>query len=222
MNAFVDQNRRLNEELATVKSGLADARNELVTVKSELAATRNELTTTLTRIGTVERGLHELGSVGPKLEEMDGNYERLSNLLKSDHLFSSETFRVAIRTEVKNSFGHYWPSAKSDMEKQLWKKLPQPVTEYVEKEIDKLVDKLELIRSELVEVQQTPTTDGNVQNENLEMTKLKQAVERIEKKYVELEAAMPRTGRAPEFERTRRSSTSSVPGPTPNNTGNST
>ncbi|KAF9646383.1 hypothetical protein BDM02DRAFT_3029199 [Thelephora ganbajun] len=183
MNAFVDENQKL--------------RDELVTVKSELAVTRSELTTALARVGAVERGLHGLETLETKLEDMKDNYERLSNLLRGEHLFDSEKFRTAIQTEVKNNFGYYWPSLKSDMKTQLWKECPPPVKEYLEKEMGKVVDEVMLVRSELLAFQQKWTTGVNDQSGDPAITELKQVIERIEKKQEELEATMPKKNITP-------------------------
>jgi cytochrome c556 len=56
-----------------------------------------------------------LETLEPRFEDMKENYERLSKLLRGEHLFDSEKFRTAIQNEVKNSIGYYWPSLKSDM-----------------------------------------------------------------------------------------------------------
>jgi len=207
MNVFVDENQKLRDELATVKS--------------ELAASRNDLATALPNIDATEHGLHRLEALEEGLEATKDDYEQLSNLLRGEHLFDSEKFRTAIQTEVKNSFGYYWPSLKNDMKTQLWKDFPPPVKEYMEKEIGRVVDEVVLIRSELVTFQQNPTTSGNVQNGDPAMAELKQALERIEKRQEELEVAISKAGTGQEFERNRHDSASNVPRPTPNNTGNS-
>jgi len=207
MNAFVGENQKLRDELATVKS--------------ELATARDELATALAHVDATEHGLHGLETLEQKFEDMKDNYEQLSNLLRGEHLFDSEKFRTAIQIEVKNSFGYYWPSLKTDMKSQLWKDLPPPVKEYVEREMGKVVDEMVLVRSELVTLQQKPATSGNVQNGDPEIAKLKQALERVEKQQEELGMVISKAGMGQEFERARRGSTSSIPRPIPNNTGNS-
>ena len=205
VDAFVEENQKLKDEL--------------VTAKSDLMTTRNELMAALTRVNTVEHSLHELEALELKLEEMKGDYERLSNLLSSEHLFDSERFRTTIHAEVKSSFGYYWPSAKTDMKSQLWKELPPKVEEHVEKEIGKVQDQLALVRSEVEALQHKFTTGGNVQN-GAPPTELRQAIERVEKKQEELEATVSRVESAQEFERSQRGSSSSTPGLAPNNTEN--
>lgn len=206
MNSFADENQKLRDELATAKS--------------ELAATRTELTAALTRVDTVGRDLHGLETLETQLEEVKGDYERLSNLLSSENLFSSERFRANIQAEVKSSFGYYWPSAKSDMKNQLWKELPSAVKGHVEKEVGKVSGEVEQIKSELVALRQRSTVGGSVQNGDPGAAELKQAIERLEKKQEELQAMISKVERDQEFERTRRGSASSVPRLTQNNTGN--
>lgn len=206
MNALADENQKL--------------RDDLLTVRSDLAVAKDELSTALPRISATEHGLHELEALDPKFEDMKEDYERLSTLLRGEHLFDSEKFRTAIQTEVKNSIGYYWPSIKSDLRTQLWKEFPGPVKDYVEGEIGKVVDEVVMIRSDLVGLQQNSATGGNVQNGDPAIAELKQAIERIEKKQEELEAILE-VGRVQEFERAPRASTSSVPKLTPNSTGNS-
>lgn len=207
MTSFADENQKL--------------RDELLTVKSDLVVAKNGLTAALTRVGTMEHNLHGLEALNPKFEDMKEDYERLSTLLRGEHLFDSEKFRTAIQTEVKSSIGYYWPSLKSDMKSQLWKDFPEPVKAYVNQEIGKLVDEVVTIRSNLVGLQQSSTTGENIQNGDPVVAELQRAMERIEKKQEELEAAISEVGRAREFEGARRASTSNIPGPTPNNTGNS-
>ena len=206
MNTFADENQKLRDELAVAKS--------------ELSVTRDELAAVLTRIGATEHGLHGLETLEPRLDAMKDDYEQLSSLLRGEHLFQSERFRTAIHSEVKVSFGYYWPSVKADMKAQLWKELPPPMREYLEKEMGKLADQVVSLRSELVTLQQRSTTGGNVQNGDPVTTEPNQAMEWVENNQ-EFEAAMPEAGRAQEFEWARRGSTSSVPGVTPNNAGNS-
>lgn len=207
MNALADENQKL--------------RDDLLTVRSDLAVSKDDFSTALTRVGTMEHSLHELETLDPKFEDMKEDYERLSTLLRGEHLFDSEKFRTAIQTEVKNSIGYYWPSLKSDMRTQLWKEFPGLAKDYVEKEIGKVVDEVVMIRSDLVALQQNSATGGNVQNGDPAIAELKQAMERIEKKQEELEEAILEVGRAQEFKRAPRASTSSDPRLTPNNTGNS-
>ena len=207
MNAFADENQKL--------------RDELLTVRNELAAAKSDLATTLTRVGTMEHDLHELETLGPKLGDVEENYERLSKLLRGEHLFDSEKFRSAIQTEVKNAIGYYWPSLRSDMKAQLWKDFPGPVKDYMEKEMGKVADEIVLIRSDLATLQHNSVGGGSVQNGDAGIAELKQTMERIEKRQEELEAAVPKTGETQESERARRASTSSVLGLTPNNAGNS-
>jgi len=206
MNALADENQKL--------------RDDLLTVRSDFAVAKDDLSTALTRVSATEHGLHELEALDPKFEDMKEDYERLSTLLRGEHLFDSEKFRTAIQTEVKSSIGYYWPSLKSDMRTQLWKEFPEPVKDYVEGEIGKVVDEVVMIRSDLVALQQNSATGGDVQNGDPAMAELRQAMERIEKKQEELEAILE-VGRVQEFERAPRASTSSVPRLTPNNTGNS-
>jgi len=163
-------------------------------LKDELAATRGELTNALTRIGAAEHDLHGLEALESKLDDMKDGYDRLSNLLTSDNLFNSERFHTAIQSEVKQGFGYYWPSLKTDMRDQLWKDLPPPVKEYVEKEKSKLTDEVALIRSALVTLQQKSTADGNVRDGGPAITELKQAIERIEKRQEEFERALRGSG----------------------------
>ena len=207
MNYFADENQKFRDELAAAKSELAD--------------TKAELTAALTRVDTMGRDLHGLETLETQLEEMKGNYERLSNLLSSENLFASERFRANIQAEVKNSFGYYWPSAKSDMKNQLWKELPPAVKGHVEKEMGKVSDAMEQIKSQLVALQQKSAVDGSVQNGD-PGAELKQAIERLGKKQEELQATISKVERDQEPERTRRDSTPSVPTPTPNDTGNGT
>ena len=197
-------------------------RDEVTTAKSELAVTRNGLAAALARIGAAEHSLHGLETLESRLDEMNDNYERLSNLLRGEYLFDSEKFRMAIQSEVKASFGYYWPSLKTDMKAQLWREIPPPMKEYLEKEIGKLGDEVVLVRSELLALQQKSTAGENFQNGDPAIAELRQAVGRVEEKLEEFEAAMSETGRVQGFERVRRSSTSSIPRLTPNNTGNST
>lgn len=206
IDAFMDENQKLRDELAATKSELADA--------------RNELTTALTRIDTTEHNLRDLETLEPRLDDMKENYERLSNLLRGDHLFNSEKFRTAIHSEVKVSFGYYWPSAKADMKAQLWKELPPPIREYLEKEMGKLVEQVESIRSELVALQQKSAVGGNVQNGDPAISEPEQTMDWVENKQVESEVAISEAGRAQELEMARRDSTSSIPELTPNDTGN--
>lgn len=208
MNTFVEENKKL--------------RDELVTAKDELTAAKSELAAALTRVDTVERGLHGLEALETKLEEMNGDYERLSNLLSSEHLFDSERFRTNIQAVVKNSFGYYWPSAKNDMKNQLWKELPPIVKEFVEKEVGKVANEIALVRSELATVQPRSTTGGGVQNGDTVMAGIKQAIERVEKMREESEGAISKAETAQEPERSRRGSTPSVPKLTPNNAENGT
>jgi predicted nucleic acid-binding Zn-ribbon protein len=208
MNAFVEENQKLRDELATAK-------NDLMTARSELTAA-------LTRVDTVEHDLNGLEAVELKLEEMKGDYGRLSNLLSSEHLFDSERFRTTIQGEVKNSFGYYWPSAKNDMKNQLWKEIPPKVKEYVDEEIGKAAEQVALVRSEVVEHNQKLSAGGNVQSVGPTMAELMQAIGRVEKKQEELEATVSNVERAQEFERTQRGSTSTVARLTPKDVGNST
>jgi len=159
-------------------------------LRDELAATRNELTVALTRVGTTERGLRDIERLESRLDDTRGEYERLSNLLTSDNLLNSEILRAAIQSEVKSGIGYYWPSLKTDMKDQLWKELPPPVKEYVEKEKSKLTDEVVLIRSALVSLQQKSTAGGDVQDYAPAITELKTAIERVEKKQVEFERAL--------------------------------
>lgn len=205
IDALADENRKLRDELAAAK-------NDLMTAKDELTAA-------LTRVETLELSLHGLEALEVKLEGMEGDYERLSNLLSSEHLFDSERFRTTIHAEVKNSFGYYWPSAKTDMKNQLWKELPPKVKEFVEKEIARVVDQLSLVRSEVVALQQKFTGGGNLQNGDLATVELIQAIERVGKKQEELEAAVSNLERAQEFE---GSSTSNVARSMSNDSGNGT
>ena len=191
MSAFVDENQKLRDELATVTN--------------ELVATRDELAGALTRIGVMEHGLQGLEALEPRLDGMRDEYERLSNLLRGEHLFDSEKFHTAIQSEVKVGIGYYWPSLKTDMKNQLWKDLPPPVKEYLEKEIGNLVEEVALIRSELVVLQQNPPTRGNFQDGDPAIIELRRTIERVEKKQEE-------------FERVLRSPTSSVPKLSPNST----
>jgi len=161
MNAIVGENQKLRDELA---------------------ATRNELTTALTRVDATERGLHNLETLESRLDD--------ASLVMGDDLFNSEKFRTTVQSEVKSSIGYYWPSLKTDMRDQLWKELPQPVKEYVEKEKTKLTDEVVLVRSELVSLQQKSTAGGNVQDCALAIAELKEAVGQIEKKQVEFERAL--------------------------------
>jgi len=144
----------------------------------ELAATRNELATALTRVDATERGLRDLETLESRLDD--------TNLLTGDHLFNSEKFR----SEVKSGISYYWPSLKTDMKDQLWKELPPPVKEYVEKEKNKLTDEVVLIRSAVVSLQQKSSADGDVQDGAPAITELKKAIERIERKQVEFERAL--------------------------------
>ena len=198
INAFEDENQKLRDELATAKN--------------ELAGTRDELAAVLARTGATEHGLQNLEVLEPRLDEMRDNYERLSNLLRGDHLFDSEKFRTAIHSEVKVSFGYYWPSVKADMKAHLWKDLPPPVKDFLGKEMGKLAEQVESIRSQLVALQQQSATGGDVQNGDPAITE--------PRRVVESEAAMPEAGTAQDFERAQRNSISSDPGLTPN-TGNS-
>ena len=207
MNALADENQKL--------------RDELFSVKSELALAKDDLSTALTRIGGAEHILHELEALDPKFEDMQENYERLTNLLRGEHLFDSEKFRSAIQAEVKGSIGYYWPSVKSDLKAQLWREFPEPAKKYVEKEIGKVVDDVAVIRSNLVVLQQHSSTSRNAQNGDPAIAELKQAMEQVEKRQAELEAAVSEVGRAQQLERTRRASTSSVTRLTSNDTGNS-
>lgn len=207
INALGDENQKLTDDL--------------LTVRSDLAIAKNDLSTALTRVGAMEHNLYGLETLDPKFEEMKENYERLSTLLRGEHLFDSEKFRTAIRTEVKSNIGYYWPSLESDLRAQLWKEFPEPVKEYVEKEIGQVVDEVVMIRSDLVALQQNPAAGGNVQNGDLAIPELRQAMERIAKKQEELEEAILEIGRVRESERAQGASTSSVPGLIPNNTGNS-
>jgi len=206
-NAFADENQKL--------------RDELLNVRSQLAVTKNDLSTALTRIDSTQHNFRELETLESRFEEMKENYERLSKLLRGEHLFHSEKFRTAIHNEVKSSIGYYWPSLKSDMKTQLWKETPEPMKEYVEQEIAKVVDEVMVVRSDLVALQQNSTAGGNVRNNDPAITELKQAMERIEKKQEELEATISNVGRVPELEKVRHASTSRGPRLTPNNTGNS-
>ena len=206
MNTFVNENQQLRDELAAAKD--------------DLVTTRNELIAALARVNAVEHDLHGLETLELNLEEMKGNYERLSNLLSSEHLFDSERFRTTIHAEVKSSFGYYWPSAKNDMKNQLWREVPPRVREFVVEEIGKVVDQMSLIRSEVVALQQKITAGGNVQNGDPAMAELKQAIERVEKKQEELEAMVSKVEKAQEFDRTRRGSTPTVPRLTPIDTAN--
>ncbi|KAF9791227.1 hypothetical protein BJ322DRAFT_437624 [Thelephora terrestris] len=196
MNAFVDENKRL--------------RDELMTARGELTVTRNELSAALTRVDTVERGLYGLETLETKLEEMNGDYERLSNLLSSEHLFDSERFRSNIQAVVKNSFGYYWPSAKNDMREQVWKELLPKVKEFVEKKVGEVAGELAMVRSEMARLQQRPTTAGNVQNGDSVMAELKQGIERVEKTQEESEGSVSKVEMAQGSERTRRGSTPSI------------
>lgn len=208
MNALADENQKL--------------RDDLLTVRSDLAVSKNDLSTALTRAGTMEHDSRELETLGQKFEDMKEDYERLSVLLRGEHLFDSEKFRMAIQTEVKNNIGYYWPSLKSDMRSQLWKEFPEPVKQYIGEEIGKVVDEMVMIRSDLVALQQNSATGGNVQNGDSAIAELKQTMERLEKKQEELEEAMSEAGQIREFERAGRASTSSDPRLTPNNARNST
>lgn len=201
LNALADENQKL--------------RDELLTVRSQFAITKNDLATALTRIDSTEHNFHELETLEPRFEDMTENYERLSKLLRGEHLFDSEKFRTAIQNEVKNSIGYYWPSLKSDMKSQLLKEVPESVKEYVEKEIAKVVDEVVVVRSDLVTLQQNSTAGGNVQNGDPAIAELKHAMERIEKRQEELAATISDVGM------TQRASTSNGPRLVPNNTGNS-
>lgn len=208
VNALVDENQKL--------------RHELVTAKDDLVTTRNELLAALARVDTTEQGLHGLETLELKLEEMKGDYERLSNLLSSEHLFDSERFRTTIHAEVKSSFGYYWPSAKNDMKHQLWKEVPPKVREFVVEEIGKVVDQVALVRSEVVALQQRFAAGGDVQNGDPTMAELRKAIERVGKKQTELEAAVLKVEKAQGSGRIEKPSTSTVLRHTPNDTANST
>jgi hypothetical protein len=186
INALADENQKL--------------RDDLLTVRSDLAVTKNDLSSALTRVGTMEHSLHELETLDPRFEEMKEGYERLSTLLRGEHLFDSEKFRTAIHAEVKSSIGYYWPSIKSDLRAQLWKEFPEPVKDHVEKEIAKVVDEVVMLRSKLVALQQNPATGGSVQNGDPAVAELKQAMERIEKQQQELGEAMSEVGQVRELE----------------------
>lgn len=204
INAFVVENQKLRDELATAK-------NDLVTA-------RNELTSALARVNNVEQDLHGLEALEMKLEELKGDNERLSTLLSSEHLFDSERFRTTIHAEVKSSFGYYWPSAKTDMKNQLWKEVPPKVKEFVEKEIGRVVDQVTLVRSEVVTLQQKYIAGGNVQNGDPAMGELGQATEQVQE---ESEATISEVGRAQEFEKNQDSSPLAVPRLTLKDTGDS-
>lgn len=205
MNAFLDENQKL--------------RDELTTAKDDLVSARSELTAALTRVDTVERDLNGLEAVELKLEEMKADYERLSTLLSSEHLFDSERFRTTIHAEVKNSFGYYWPSAKNDMKNQLWREVPPKVREYVDEEMGKVTHQVALVRSEAVALQHNLTAGGNIQNGGPTMAELMQTIERIQKKQEELEATVSKVERAQD---TQRGSTSTATKPTSQDTVNST
>ena len=159
-------------------------------LRDELATTRNELATALARVDATERGLRDLETLESRLDN--------ASWLTSDNLFNSERFHTIIQSEVKSGISYYWPSLKTDMKDQLWKELPPPVKEYVEKEKNKLTDEVVLIRSALVSLQQKSTAGGDVRDCAPAITELKKAIERSEKKQVE-------------FERALRGSTSSTP-----------
>lgn len=186
MNAFVDENQKLRDELAATKG--------------ELVATRDELAAAITRLDTAETGLRELETMAPKLGEMKNDYEQLSSLLGSEHLFSSERFRSTIQAES-----------------QIWKELPSTVQQHMEKEVGKVVDEVVLVRSEVVALQQKLAASESARGENPAVVELRQALERVEKKQEELEG---KVGMAEEVERTKRASASSVPRLSPNDTVN--
>ena len=78
-----------------------------------------------------------------------------------------------------------------------------------------------MIRSDLVALQQNPAAGGNVQNADLTIPELRQAMKRVEKKQEELEEAILKMGRVRESERAQGASNSSISRLIPNNAGNS-
>ena len=196
MNSIMDENQKIREELATVKS--------------ELAATRDDRTAALTRIEAMERSFGGLEELRTKQEEMKNDYEKLSSLLSNENLFDSERFRMNVQAVVKNSFGYYFPSLKNELKNQLGKELSPAVKEYVENEMGKVVDEVVQVRAELVTLQKS-SVSGITQSGDPMIVDLKQAIERVDKKQEELEAMFLRA----------EGTQSNVPTITPNDTRDS-